>query len=243
MAVNIDAKRSPLAGSGSINTTGGASENAEMPLVDSGDAGGQDGASEGRSVWSASRMPGRDRLAWVCDRCTRRIAGAGAGFAAVDLRETDAAAKGLLRCDGVAVKARWGTYHAKCFPEALRPLNPFFRIWLDRVGSVDDLLDAVAELSRLPWFGWSDWGGSLVRKVLADTGKTIDDSVALREQRAQRRRKNAREHKRLPPEDERCGSDRGYHAGCGCQRCRAAHNEVARRNKENQRRRRAEAKS
>lgn len=231
MAVNIDAKGQPLAGSGPINTTAGTSEHTETPLIDSGDAGGQDG-----TVWSRqseARMPSRDRLAWVCDRCTRRIAGAGAGFAVIDLRETDATAKGLLRCDGVAVKARWGTYHAKCFPEALRPLNPYFRIWLDRVASVDDLLDAVAELSRLPWFGFSDWGGSLVKKVIADTGKTIDESVALREQRAQRarqsvadKRKREREYARnkkergLAPDDPRHGTLNGYtNFGCRCEPC------------------------
>lgn len=239
-----------LAGSEPINSTPGGKSDAETPLVDSGDAGGLHGTAEGFSVRSQSRMPSRDRLAWVCDRCTRRIAGAGAGFAAVDLRETEAAAKGLLRCDGVAVKARWATYHAKCAPEVVKPLNPFFRVWLDRVASVDDLLDAVAELSRLPWFGSSDWGGSLVRKVLADTSKTSDESVALRDQRAQRARQSAADKRRrereylrnkreqgLAPDDPRHGTLNGYNNfGCRCEPCSVV-------GKRDQRDRRARAKA
>jgi hypothetical protein len=136
-------------------------------------------------------MPSRDRLSWVCDRCDRRIAGTGAGFGVIDLRETDAAAKGQLRGPDGPVKARWHVFHAACAPECVKPLNPYFRLWTHRVQSVDDLLDAVAELSRLPWFGFSDWGLSLVRRVLADTGKTSDESVALRKQRVARKRRKS----------------------------------------------------
>ncbi len=211
----------PLAGSRGSTGALGDSDHRERRLGASDDAGG---------------LPaGAGRLLWTCERCNKRVGGVGAGFAAVDLRETDAAARGRLTRTGVdgaavVVKAPWHVFHAKCAPEVVKPLNPYFRIWIERVRTVHELLDAVAELSRLPWFGWSDWGG-LVRRVLADTDRVADEWAALREQRAQRRRRNAREHKRLPPEDERCGSDRGYHAGCGCDACRAAHNEVARRNK------------
>jgi len=59
---------------------------------------------------------------------------------------------------------------------ALKSLNPYFRVWTERVADVDELLDAVAELSRLPWFGNSDYGG-LIRRILADTDKAAGDSL------------------------------------------------------------------
>lgn len=191
MSVDTGTTNRTLAGSGQSTDALGGVDTSEDRFDPQRANDLEDGGSEGWSVWSQSRMPGRDRLSWVCDRCTRRIVGTGAGFAVIDLRETDAAAQGLLRHEGRAVKARWRTLHVKCAPEVVKPLNPYFRIWTDRVRSTDDLLDAIAELSRLPWFGWSDWGRSLVRKVLADTGKTSEDSVALRGQRAQRKRRKS----------------------------------------------------
>lgn len=183
---------------------------------------------------------GVGRLWWTCERCNKRVGGVGAGFAAVDLRETDAAAHGHLHRAGVdgatvTAKAPWRVFHAKCAPEVTKPLNPHFRIWVERVRTVDELLDAVAELSRLPWFAWSDWGG-LVRRVLADTERNAGESVALREQRAklsreqaERKRARNREHMRrkkqngIAPDDPRHGKASTYNNfGCRCDPCTEA---------------------
>jgi hypothetical protein len=145
MTVGTDTTHPALAASGQSTDTLAGDDPSEHYNGAQQTTGGHDGTRY--SPQSEARMPSRDRLAWLCDRCERRIVGTGAGFAAIDLRDTDAAAKGLLRREGVAVKARWRVFHATCAPECVKPLNPFFRIWLDRVTSVDDLLDAVAELS------------------------------------------------------------------------------------------------
>lgn len=254
VSTDTDAKRRSVAGSSQSTAVHGGTDPGERRLSPQRANDLEDGTPGGWSRQSEARMPSRDRLVWVCDRCDRQLRGSMgelSGFVIVDLRETDAAAKGMLRGPDGPAKARWRTYHARCFPEASRPMNPYFRLWTHRVQSVDELLDAVAELSRLPWFGWSDWGGSLVRKVLADTGKTMDESVALREQRAQRagqsvaeKRKRAREHKRnqkergLAPDDPRHGTLNGYtNYGCRCEPCSIAGT------KDQRDRRKAKAKS
>lgn len=217
----------------------GGSDSGERRLEPYGDAGGS--------------HVGAGRLLWTCERCNKRVGGVGAGFAAVDLRETDAAAHGHLHRAGVdgatvTTKAAWHVFHAKCAPECVKPLTPHFRIWIERVRTVDELLDAVAELSRLAWFSWSDWGG-LVRRVLADTELIEGESVALREQRAQEARERAerkrarnREHMRrkkqkgIAPDDPRHGKASTYsNFGCRCDPCTQAA-------AERQRDRRAEAK-
>lgn len=228
-----------LAGSGQSTGALGGSDSGERRLGAQDDAGGL--------------HSGAGRLWWTCERCNKRVGGVGAGFAAVDLRETDAAAHGRLSRAGVdgasvAVKAQWRVFHAKCAPDCVKPLTPYFRIWIERVRTVDELLDAVAELSRLTWFSWSDWGG-LVRRVLADTDRVLGESVALREQRAQQARERAdrkrvqnREHMRrkkqhgIAPDDPRHGKASTYNNfGCRCDPCTQAAAEA-------QRDRRAEAK-
>lgn len=236
MSVEMDAA---LAGSVESTGTLGGIDAGECRLGSQVDAGGL--------------HAGAGRLWWTCERCNKRVGGVGAGFAAVDLRETDAAAHGRLHRTGVdgatvTVKATWRVFHAKCAPECVKPLTPHFRIWIERVRTVDELLDAVAELSRLPWFGFSDWGG-LVRRVLADTERNAGESVALREQRAKQAREQAerkrarnREHMRrkkqkgIAPDDPRHGKASTYNNfGCRCDPCTQAAAEA-------QRDRRAEAK-
>jgi len=52
--------------------------------------------------------------------------GVRAGFAAVDLRESFCSSTGdLVTVDGLAVKAPWSVWHAKCAPWALKSLNPY----------------------------------------------------------------------------------------------------------------------
>nr|CRL70317.1 hypothetical protein CPGR_01932 [Mycolicibacterium komanii] len=241
MSVSTDThtKSQPLAGSDESTAALGGSDPGERRLAPEQDAGGL--------------HAGAGRLWWTCERCNRRVGGVGAGFAAVDLRETDAAAHGRLTRAGVdgavvTAKAQWAVLHAKCAPEVTKPLNPYFRIWIERVRTVDELLDAVAELSRLPWFSWSDWGG-LVRRVLADTDRVAGESAALREERAQGARERAeqkrarnREHMRrkkqrgIAPDDPRHGKASTYNNfGCRCDPCTQAAAEA-------QRDRRAEAK-
>lgn len=240
MSVDTGTTQTTLAGSGQSTTIVGGSKPGEHRFGPQGDAGGL--------------HAGAGRLLWTCERCNKRVGGVGAGFAAVDLRETDAAARGRLTRTGVdgaavVVKAQWRVFHAKCAPEVTKPLNPYFRIWIERVRTVDELLDAVAELSRLGWFSWSDWGG-LVRRVLADTDRVEGESAELREERAaqareraERRRAQNREHMRrkkqngIAPDDPRHGKASTYNNfGCRCDRCTEA-------SAEDQRRRRVEAKS
>jgi hypothetical protein len=239
MSVDTGTTPNALAGSGQSTGDLGSSETGEHRFGAQGDAGGL--------------HAGAGRLLWTCERCNKRVGGIGGGFAAVDLREADAAARGRLHrigVDGAAVvvKAQWRVFHVKCAPDAVKPLNPFFRVWIERVRTVDELLDAVAELSRLAWFSWSDWGG-LVRRILADTDRVVAVrttrglSPQQAEQSRERKRAQNREYMRrqkqrgLPPDDPRHGTVTGYNNwNCRCDPCRQAA-------AENQRRRRAEATS
>jgi hypothetical protein len=173
-------------------------------------------------------------LVLVCERCDKRIRGSGAGFACVDLREASAAARDHLRtADGTPVKAAWRVLHVKCAPEVVKPLNPYFRVWGERIATVDALLDAVAELSRLPWFGSTDWGG-LVRRILADTDEYADwldspERAELLAAKKARRRQFA-----LSPDDPRHGTLNGYaNYGCRCDRCKAVNAQRGRRERAN----------
>ncbi|SER81713.1 hypothetical protein SAMN04488583_6373 [Mycobacterium sp. 88mf] len=190
-------------------------------LIDPGATGSQDGHPKRRG-----RGRNKPRLVWVCDRCLKVIAATpGAGFAAVDLRESTAAAYGELRGPAGPLKARWRVLHAKCAPECVKPLTPHFVVWTDEVQSVDDLLDMVATLSRYAWFAHTSWGASLVRRVLADTGACADASDDLRAQRERRAAQRRRERTAagLPPGDPRHGTPNGYtNWGCKCDACKAA---------------------
>jgi hypothetical protein len=161
-------------------------------------------------------------LTLYCEHCDRRITGNGAGFAAVDLREASAAAHGeLVTVDGLAIRAPWSVWHAHCAPWALKPLNPYFRIWVDRISTVDDLLDAMAELSRLPWFGSTDWGG-LVRRILADREARADQAKEIRVRAAQHRARRYAEG--LSDDDPRHGTPTGFvNWGCQCEPCTRAY--------------------
>lgn len=169
-------------------------------------------------------------LVLVCERCERKIRGSGAGFAAVDLRETHAAAH------NGRTKAVWRVLHVGCAPEVVKPLNPYFRIWTERIDTVDGLLDAMADLSRHQWFGASDWC-SLVKRVLADTDKAADVPQE-REPRTRERseRKETTEQRRQAlvanPDDPRHGTLYAYsRIGCRCDACKAANS--ARTKREN----------
>lgn len=167
------------------------------------------------------KPPAPGVLAFVCERCERRIRGTGTGFAAVDLREAHTAAH-----PGHGEKAPWSLLHVACAPEVVKPLNPYFRIWTERIDTVDALLDAMADLSRDPWFAASNWG-SLVRRVLADTDKDADDALT----RSVRRNQQRQDREPLADDDPRHGTLTAYtNYGCRCDRCRAAN--VAKRQAE-----------
>lgn len=173
-----------------------------------------------RKVQTAPPRP----LTLICERCERAIRGTGAGFAYVDLRDAQRAATG--RAD----KARWSVAHKACVPEAVAPINPYFRIWAERIGSADELLDAVAELSRLSWFAATDWG-ALVRRVLADTDHRSDTLAQRRAQHnATATNARARRAATLAPDDPRHGTLNGYNnCGCRCDDCRQAVADASRR--------------
>ncbi|OBK46336.1 hypothetical protein A5657_02575 [Mycobacterium kubicae] len=157
-------------------------------------------------------------LVLLCDRCERKIIGSGAGFAYVDLREASAAAQGRLHG---SAKAPWRVSHVDCAPEAVKPLNPYFRIWVERIDTVDALLDAMADLSRYPWFAASDWGSGLVRRVMADTETAATVSEVDLERRATRQRL-IQQRGPLADDDPRHGLIGYVQHGCKCDRCRGA---------------------
>jgi hypothetical protein len=163
------------------------------------------------------RRPQTRFLDLVCERCNKRITGGGAGFAGVDVRQADAVTRGLR-----SGKALWSMWHTACAPEEMTALNPWFlRVWPNRMRTTDALLDVMAELSRLPWFGSTDWGG-LVRHILAATDKADEaEKVAAAAERKRRRELRARELA-ADPDDPRHGTLYGYTGcGCRCERCRA----------------------
>lgn len=212
----------PLAGS-EAGKNGFRGESAtDTGLIDPADAQGRESATEDKR----GRAPNKPRLVWVCDKCLRVIsASPGAGFAAVDLREANAAARGELRGPAGPLKARWRVFHAKCAPECIKPLTPWFVASTDEVCTTDELLDAMATLSRTPWFAWTSWGDSLVTRVLADTGAATDPTDDLRAQRSRRAAERRRERSAagLPPGDPRHGTPNGYtNYRCRCDECKAA---------------------
>lgn len=172
------------------------------------------------------RAPKAQRVVLKCDRCNGRLRGPSdqSGFAYVDLRDAHAAAQGQ------ADKAVWSLAHTRCAPDVVAAsLNPYFRIWNNRIATTDELLDTVAELSKRPWWAHSDWG-ALVRRILAETAEETSEQVdleraALRAERAAQ--KAAQKAQRvLPPGDERHGTANGYtNWNCRCQPCTTAHEE------------------
>jgi hypothetical protein len=184
-------------------------------------------------------------LTLLCERCDRPIRGSGAGFAYVDLRDAQAAMTG--RADGG--KARWTVAHQRCAPAVTATINPYFRLWAERIATVDELLDAVAELSRQPWFAATDWGG-LVRRVLADTDaeqttRQMHAQAAAaveRRERIKRQAGEARERRYaegLSDDDPRHGTTGYGHYGCRCERCVEANTEASRARGERRKAKRA----
>ncbi|TFV61399.1 hypothetical protein E4P42_00410 [Mycobacterium sp. PS03-16] len=166
-------------------------------------------------------------LTLICERCERPVRGVGAGFAYVDLRDAQAVAMGH-RPPGAedGGKAGWSVAHKACAPEATATINPYFRMWAERVSTTDDLLDAVADLSRLSWFGHTDWGG-LVRRLLADTEHDRTEGPAQRARQAAERRAG-----QLAADDPRHGTVNGYNNyGCRCEECRLAFSDAHARKK------------
>jgi len=213
MRVEYQTNLHALAASGSsINTPGGASD-AQTPNVAPGDAERQDDAPKRRG--RGPSKPKAGVLVLTCDRCNRGIAGSGSGFAYVSLVDASKTAQRAAAGYIEPAKARWTLAHSGCAPEALAPMSPHFRLWTDRIGTTDDLLDAMVTLSRQPWFPWTDWG-SLVREVLADT-----ETAAIKAERKPRKKNGLTD-----PNDPRHGTAGGYEwHGCRCDPCRTAANE------------------
>lgn len=155
-------------------------------------------------------------LALICERCGKAIRGSGAGYAAVDLRLAAAA-----MADPNAAKAPWRLVHKDCLPQAIAPLSPHFIVWNAEIATSDALLDAMATLSGHRWFAATDWGSSLVRRILADTDQYADTAEVHAERNASRRA--ARHNTVIDPGDQRHGTA-GFYSnwGCRCDRCKQA---------------------
>jgi hypothetical protein len=211
MSVEFQTDRAPLAGSTGINTSPGGSPPTEDALDDPGDAERQDDAPPKRR--RGPNKPKLGVLVLTCAHCHRAIAGTGAGYAYVSLVDTQRVAQRAAAGYHDPAKARWTLAHRGCAPEALAPLSPHFRLWTDRIGTTDALLDAMVTLSREGWFAWSDWG-ALARDILADT-----ETATIPTPR----------HGPLLADDPRHGTVSGYtNHGCRCDRCSQAQSDRGR---------------
>lgn len=158
-------------------------------------------------------------LILICEVCERRIHG-DTGFLAVDRRTAAAALAGR------GPKAPWFIVHRDCCPQAVALLNPYFRIWSSRVRTTDDLLDAMAQLSRLSWFAGTAWG-VLARKILADSARA-QRGTEMSPASEQSRQRRAERLADVLADDVRHGTELLYGLGCRCEECTQARKEAAR---------------